>query len=95
MEEQLSQAELTLKFAVRKYQNLHNQLAVRGKIGYDNNQTLLATFVKVVAVSFKPIELLLRFLEETDILTLASTCQSLYRYDSPHAASSTRRWDID
>jgi hypothetical protein len=41
---------------------LQNQLAVRGKIGYDNNQTLLATFLQVVQVSFKPIELILRFL---------------------------------
>lgn len=79
IEDRLSKSELTLKFAVRKYQNLHNQLAVRGKIGYDNNQTILATFVKVVSVSFKPIELLLRFLEDSDILTLASTCQSVYR----------------
>jgi hypothetical protein len=92
MEERLSQAELTLKFAVRKYQNLHNQLAVRGKIGYDNNQTLLATFVKVVSVSFKPIELLLRFLEESDLFTLAATCQSLYRYPIYHPDSSIRHW---
>jgi hypothetical protein len=79
IEDCLSRSELTLKQAVRKYQNLHNQLAVRGKVGYDNNQAILANFVKVVSVSFRPIELTLRFLEDADILALAATCQSLYR----------------
>lgn len=55
-------------------------MAVRSKVGYDNNQTLLTTFVQVVSVSFKPIELILRFLEDSDILELASTCQSIYRF---------------
>lgn len=80
MEESLSKSELTLKFAVKKYQHLHNQLAVRAKIGYDNNQHLLSAFVKITATSFKPIELILRFLEDADILNLAATCQSLFRY---------------
>ena len=79
IEQQLSKSELTLKFAVRKYQNLHNQLAVRGKIGYDNNQNLLSLFVKIASTSFKPIELILRFIDDTDILSIATTCQSLFR----------------
>jgi hypothetical protein len=69
-----------LKIGLRQYQNLHNQLAVRTKLGYDNNQNLLSVFVRVASVSFKPIEALLRLLDDRDILSLASTCQTIYRY---------------
>lgn len=79
IEQQLSKSELTLKFAVRKYQHLHNQLAVRAKIGYDNNQNILSVFVKIASTSFKPIELILRFIDDEDILNLATSCQSLFR----------------
>lgn len=65
--------------ALRQFQNLHNQLAVRAKVGYDNNQTMLSIFVKVASVSFKPFESLLRFLDDADILNVAATCQTLYK----------------
>jgi hypothetical protein len=90
IEDQLSKSELTLKFALRKYQNFHNQLAVRAKKGYDNNQNILSIFVKVASTSFKPIEMILRFIDDADILSLASTSQSLYRYDRTNSDPSTR-----
>lgn len=85
---------MSLKIALRQYQNLHNQLAVRAKIGYDNNQNLLSIFVRVISVSFKPIELILRFIDDADILNLAATCQTLYRLVLPHTDSSTLPSDI-
>lgn len=65
---------------LRQYQNLHNQLAVTAKIGYDNNQNILSIFVKIASVSFKPMESLLRFLDDSDILNVAATSQTLYKY---------------
>ena len=58
---------------------------MRAKLGYDNNQNLLSIFVKVTSTSFKPIELILRFIDDPDILNLASTCQSMYRYFLPYS----------
>jgi len=80
MNHQLEEVELNLKIGLRQYQNLHNQLAVRTKLGYDNNQNFLSVFVRVASQSFKPIELLLRFLDDQDLLNLATTCQTVYRY---------------
>lgn len=75
----LSQAELSLKMVLREYQNLHNQLAVRAKICYDNNQSVLSIFVRIVSVSFKPIEAVLRFLDDSDLMSVAASCQTLYK----------------
>ena len=70
---------MNLRFTLRKYENLHKQLSVRAKIGYDNNQHLINVFIRLASISFKPIEFLSRFLEDSDIFAVAATCQTLYR----------------
>lgn len=71
---------MNLKIALRQYQNLHNQLALKAKLGYDNNQNILSIFVELVSRSFKSIELLLRFLDDGDIMNVAATCKTWHRY---------------
>ena len=60
--------------------NLHDTLAKRSMLVHDNHQKIMTIFAKIASGSFKPIELVLRFLEDQDILSFAFSCQSIYRY---------------
>lgn len=45
-----------------------------------NNQLILPVFQKLISHSLKPLELILRFLTDTDIMAIACTCRTIYKY---------------
>ena len=75
--------------------NLHDGLAKRSNLVHDNHQKIMSVFVKVISTSFKPIELVLRFIEDADVLNLATTCQTIYRYFYKNIDLFTRLLDSE
>lgn len=87
--ELLSAIELKLKINLREFQGLHGQLSGRIRHSYDNNQHLLPILHNVINNNFKALEFILRFLDDKDIICVASTCQTLYRYHMHNSPDSS------